>query len=556
MANPILDALRTTQKETMDYFAHQRQGRGTWWWDNSAARAPVYNAFVVPKPGRWPGVQPAAGAYPTVPLHMNVLPNPARLRYFRVPPVLPRLSRAAERHLRREAGTLSRYEGLEFNRIIGGGGYGIVALYDITKGEFRGKQVVVKFQSGQPLVVQRERNWHQYFRKAKHIVQQMNFEAPWAGPPVVPPLQRGVGGRLRPNPRRRSRFNYNERRPIKQLHDIDPDEQSFLEPLDGVLVFEHLKRGSLATWIARMNTARNLNPAHPWFSNKQLWLMTRCLFRSIVSMQWPPSQQPFFNPNNPAADEEVPQPGGGAVAGPDIVHFDMDPTNFFVGDFSRTDLEHSTMPEIKLGDLGLVEGMDDLVNGGGNLVTCEQLWSCRFRGKVSILTPEQFIEEWDHINQFPLAYGATVAGHFGWHTNVYQFGLTLFSLITGSLPPDGPVDRQPIDNVPGQWGYGNYLLNDKWSHVDITLRQLAVDCLKENPFHRPQLDAIEDVIDDALAPANNAIESDQATRTWARNFFGSAPRQLRPPREALLHYLDRLITAEDLLWEADTHGER
>ncbi len=152
----MLNQVQNLQRRCLDYFMYQRQGNGDRWMAWEAQRQPIYNNYNVPMPGRWPGVQPEP--QPVVPLHLQ---QDGELEEYTAPAeggadVRPE----ALQNLRPQVQELRNYVGLEFNRILGSGGFGVAVLYDLTKAPHRGEQVVVKFQFNQARAVADERCWH------------------------------------------------------------------------------------------------------------------------------------------------------------------------------------------------------------------------------------------------------------------------------------------------------------------------------------------------------------------------------------------------------------
>lgn len=69
--------------------------------------------------------------------------------------------------------------------------------------------------------------------------------------------------------------------PNRGLDDIIPDIVNAADNLQAIVMMEYMPRGSLASWVGHLVRTREAQVANqqaisPWFSNKQLWLMTRC----------------------------------------------------------------------------------------------------------------------------------------------------------------------------------------------------------------------------------------------------------------------------------------
>ncbi|KAH8891700.1 hypothetical protein GQ53DRAFT_841543 [Thozetella sp. PMI_491] len=289
------------------------------------------------------------------------------------------------------------------------------------------------------------------------------------------------------------------------------------------MVLEYLERGDLRRWLGKMNKSGDT------FTGKQLWHMTECLFKGIVAMAHPPSIQDGFEESETLFwNETVREPGINLNESDDLVHFDIDPTNVFIG---GTDSTH-VIPVIKIGDLGLMNELKDM-----KLDVKKRLsfWCHRQRGKSDFFLPEQFTEEWDYVKTLPHFQACEVAGNFSWRSNVYHLGLMLWCLITGCYPPRGPIDPQvvsaEVDMDSGEteykWSYGNYLSDETiFDWVDPNLLHLAVRCMMEKPDDRPSLQEIAAVIHRGLHGTPWG-ETDDDTKAWAARFFGGPP-QLSP----------------------------
>ncbi|KAK3988493.1 hypothetical protein QBC44DRAFT_370942 [Cladorrhinum sp. PSN332] len=198
----------------------------------------------------------------------------------------------------------------------------------------------------------------------------------------------------------------------------------------------------------------------------------------------------------------LPQDGG-----MDNVHFDLDPANIFVGGFDVgiTGHEHPLFPITKIADFGLTQAFDR-EDPGNILYNHRWMWCSRTGGKISTFTPEQFTEEWDWLiyeNRAPAECRPEpkVAGRYTWKTNLYQAGLTMANMITLSqsqAPPVPVLKKLPVpfpaanDQTREGHTYGAYLLNDSmdWRHVDKDLRSAVAHCLFDDPALRPSLEEL------------------------------------------------------------------
>ncbi len=370
----------------LDLFEYHRNGQHYRWSIENARRERVlvYSNRQVPVPGGpYPGLHvdhPTAPPYPdfpnTLPLQAGVQLDPLNLPYVKYNPV-----RSIAKQLYPHS--------LSFNRVLGFGGYGVAALFDVrdtTIGPDVPKQVVVKIDTkGEG--INNEKRWldvcictifhnrhligllltftcMQYLQYAKHIVQRIHF-------PKKPPPPRATLKRKRPqrdsgdddddddsdsdsdsesdndgNGERPTLRRLPRRRP-KDLGNIDSDHD-----LDSVIILEYLRRNNLSKWIGKMN--REGDPT--WWSNREMWIMAECsasccslycekrsselkanvfaVFRAVVAMRYPPKLQRNFDVDGLDAcgeqDEQIP-PAEHRVESEDLVHFDLDPSNGMLG---------------------------------------------------------------------------------------------------------------------------------------------------------------------------------------------------------------------------------
>ncbi|KAI2627705.1 kinase-like domain-containing protein [Hypoxylon sp. NC1633] len=107
-------------------------------------------------------------------------------------------------------------------------------------------------------------------------------------------------------------------------------------PRPDYLIMEYVAGGSLETLIGRcVEVGQGVNQRIP---NRVLWSIWLCLVRACVAMKYPPRK---FHPNRlrhsrPTGREDLIETVPGARRrwrAKNIVHFDIDPTNIFIGDF-------------------------------------------------------------------------------------------------------------------------------------------------------------------------------------------------------------------------------
>ncbi|KAK4443351.1 hypothetical protein QBC34DRAFT_443402 [Podospora aff. communis PSN243] len=383
---------------------------------------------------------------------------------------------------------------------------------------------------------------------------------------------------------------------------------------DGYFLMEELRRGSLAKVIERAAVTRTRIP------NRTVWLIFEKLLRMVVATRYPIQWWSDFDVDNPAEREEtaavVPNPPAqaaghnphtparlavdqhgnrtsapfqgppvylpaGALPADDIllkiVHFDIDPSNVFVGDYAPADGNigyGQHIPELKLGDFGLAKQLRHFRTHP------QSFWSTCTVGKRGFYTPEQFSTEWEHLtaNTFqnadapPVGNATQVAGQYDWRTNLYGIGMVMWCLITQSMPPVGPVPEQvddpnpPNPNPPNpnpnlrrsrrhrgptplakKWTYGRYIVEDNplFDHIDLELRTLVMRCMMDNPNDRPGLQEMEAIFDRNVGRTSvrgwDRRNSGHEVRNGAeaRVLWGALP--LNPHRIRGLHALDQWL---------------
>ncbi|KAK7942513.1 uncharacterized protein PG986_011626 [Apiospora aurea] len=264
---------------------------------------------------------------------------------------------------------------------------------------------------------------------------------------------------------------------------LQPDRHDFI-------FMEYMELGTLEEVLFRF-ADDNDDQTIP---NVVLWSFWLCMVRACIGMAYPPRKfhpdrmrqaggkrvgmdrarnaidvTSTFDPNRLLL-EEIPTTNRRREQRKRMVHFDIDPSNMFLGpalhpyqrrnpavnvnnaainnqipppiDIQMETInplpddsnEHDQIPILKLGDFGLSH---ILKTGKRNAYYLEQ----RASGKWGFYTPEQFSPDWDfvpltrdgkEISQEP------VAGSFDWHTNVWQMGLSMWQLITRLNTPSPP----------------------------------------------------------------------------------------------------------------------
>ncbi|PSR73364.1 hypothetical protein BD289DRAFT_487563 [Coniella lustricola] len=137
-----------------------------------------------------------------------------------------------------------------------------------------------------------------------------------------------------------------------------------LDDREDIILLENMSNGSVHNLIYRLVERQQ------HLSNRMLWLIFECLFKSCVAMAYP---ERWWEPGRDAwieamrlVDERVPLSAvpvvpGGPVRLPErpMVHFDLDPQNVLIGDFGQPGQAHSIMPVFKVADPGLSQIIND-----------------------------------------------------------------------------------------------------------------------------------------------------------------------------------------------------
>lgn len=491
-----------------------------------------------------------------------------------------------------------------FRKFLGFGGNGLAAMYTIQDLKGRTRDVVFKYAlnaiSGNEL--ENEKQMHRYLARARHITQRVYLRPPerkknTAPLPGVDPrvvaggLVSKAGGGLvskagglvsKAGPSRRT-ITPTPAPPPAPPPDDDPDgstdtddgtgakgypvqafhhwnypqdrtvERSNIGKVDDngpTLILEMMRRGGLESWIGRMSL---LGQALP---EKVLWLIFDCLLKAALALAYPPRfQEELYNSTHRHLGKypinEILPPSEYEMS-PDLVHFDLDATNLFVGDFADndSDITHTMVPIIKLADFGMTTFMRNAMRNDPKLMHIS-----RPRGKYWLgwLLPEQFTEEWDYITGFLPAEEtdpekkSSIAGKYSYKTNLYHVGLVMWGLITLRKLPFSPVPYEcfekevtdpdtgnpVLDPKTGQpkmrklWGYGGYLQGKIWDGIyDRVLLDLVVACMLEEPEQRPAFHELKQAIDREVK-SEWEWQRNADVRKWCEQFFnepaGEAP---------------------------------
>ncbi|KAH6655892.1 hypothetical protein BKA67DRAFT_251365 [Truncatella angustata] len=293
---------------------------------------------------------------------------------------------------------------------------------------------------------------------------------------------------LRPRPRReRSAYHWKlHKQRHKNLYDgrknmlKTDDEQARISDRRDFILLEYMQNGSLGGLIDRLVKEGGGDLVE--IPNRVLWAFWLCLVRACIGMEYPPKR---FHPNRPDNVFSI-RPGMGRTLkshgispvdpttqdhlnflaqqgdwiesvphtqdlrnqANNVVHFDIEPSNVFIGDFELSDEalaqwqttldrgegetirslvstlpradrlkgEHELVPRLKVADFGTA---DRIKSYKRNIYYHRR----RTWGKRGIYAPEQFCSEWDLIPEDPNGDEAgldDVAGNYSCKTNIWQ----------------------------------------------------------------------------------------------------------------------------------------
>ncbi|KAI1413239.1 kinase-like protein [Hypoxylon sp. FL1857] len=352
---------------------------------------------------------------------------------------------------------------LQYRRVLGFGGFGMVQLWRIKNDFGPSREVAVKFplkHASRPLAeeIGREIEWmSRAFKNNEHFTQLVDLPS-------------------------------NTQLSAQRLYNNSRAELP-------ILVMEVMSKGTLHDLISEINAARQFKRRNPHSSNlfklgyvpnRLLWRMFLCLARAAVGMAYIPSKaqqeghrpiREVINPQNRIPEPEPAQ----------IVHFDLDPQNVLVGDLGPQDAEHSVNVKLKVADFGC------MLIWNNDATEEQRRWAIR-RGKVGWFAPEQRYP--DHgIDQY-----------IGYPLNVWAIGLIMFNLLTLRHPreewwePQSRYFKRSPDQAAGEsidtWGW--ILLENAFGSpldpfiqaYDLDLRMLIARCLAHQPSDRPALDEL------------------------------------------------------------------
>ncbi|KAK4449672.1 kinase-like domain-containing protein [Podospora aff. communis PSN243] len=538
--------LLAQKRRLSDQFAHYRRNEP--FFDNQ--RQHVCHNYVIPRqfPLQWPGMQhlppsPTASAVGSdyTPIGPAAAINAALNQHLN----------NAQREATRAAAEQLYYaaSGLNFVRLVGWGGQGLVAIFDARPSEHLDRRygfevdaatqhVVVKClhsaSNNARRCLQRERAFlRDDYARAAHVVQLARINRPG---------------------RSRVLTQTTSRRP-RAGADASID----------TLILEYLPRGDMSK-ILHAAGARPQNGPQNITPQPVLWNFFGCLVRGVIALQYSPNRQPrnrhkrIISERMRRATRTKPFPMRNEYT-TDLVHFDLDPQNVLVGDFDYSDGRredvHSIAPVLKIADLGYARSKaqePDVFDDPLRLNTI-----ARSGGKLGYMVPEQFSEEWDWVDLLPDSQIHKVAGNFGSHTNVFQIGLIMYAAITqcqtpdvGAPPPDIFADiwlGGPMALVNG-WTYGSYLDSGNFDDVSYELRYLVKQCLCDDPSHRPHPGYLMVRIRSWIKEDWTGHYSPTNMRQWMESHIENPPPLIARSTFVLEQWITKAIRLRDLNMDA------
>ncbi|KAK1834064.1 hypothetical protein QBC39DRAFT_30588 [Podospora conica] len=351
---------------------------------------------------------------------------------------------------------LERDYQLRFVRMLGWGGLGAVALFDTRFKPDPNRDATtysfyaIKFsQDRSPeanRLFRREKKYMARYKRALHIAQIIERPADRAmaratlgmSAKLIQQLEEKFLPNKKKLPRRSMRIM--DRNPAPEPDEIEPEgaaqrimmgfrakrkdipptgpdgrDRNFDdEDAQDLMMMEYYPLGPLDQAI-RDNGERG-------FPKRVLWHLFDCMIKGLIGLEYPPLKQKFTDYKDdygPPISETI--PAAKSRVATNLVHFDIDPQNIFIGEYGEgpDHDHHDYVPPLKIADMGLAI---DFVPQ--YLRNRELIWTKRDSGKHAHFPPESFHEEWEWVRSRPLAHPELrVAGKYSWKTNLYQIGI-------------------------------------------------------------------------------------------------------------------------------------
>ncbi|ROV92956.1 hypothetical protein VMCG_09010 [Cytospora schulzeri] len=345
------------------------------------------------------------------------------------------------------------------------------------------------------------------------------------------------------------RFIIKDNLPQVRSRRVGPGIETMAQALDnddGFLFMGYARFGDLDKLLRKTATAER-DGGVLLFPNPALWRFLDCLVKGCIAMDYPPREVPANIPNNVPPGAPAPSSGPnlpetmppGALAGnvpghAGIVHFDLDPTNVFVGDFDRIGPNapvpvHTDAPRLQIADFGLAETGEDLwvpanPPGSSELQQVKRrldMWRIRRQGKQRWFLPIMYCLMTFTQPQFP-----PVAGR-----------------LAKDEPPGMPYGL--VARSEQRWTYGFRLVDPDPANASAQefkerygsrLCEVVARCLMNKQAHRPSLQQLQDWITTAITPPPGGGDPPGGSTAtalyagWKRTVFGNPPFPKVPRR--------------------------
>ncbi|KAL8408345.1 hypothetical protein RB594_006954 [Gaeumannomyces avenae] len=390
--------------------------------------------------------------------------------------------------------------GMKFRRLLGYGGYGLVALFRAENVAGRIQDVVAKFnlRANNNTSFPKEKAALRDLSRAEHIVQLFSPHE-FFGPLLT---AKAPGSAM-----------------------AAPFDADAAEADQNILLLEYSRLGDMGKFIVQLTD--DLPP-------KLLWYLWKCLLMGVIEIEYPPLKQPAHEHlrEMPGVhpDYDHRQPGDRPST---LVHFDLDPLNVLVSD--GDEFSHNLTPKLQIADFGLASRWPS--NRARR--DTEAAWNYRRRGKPRFYAPEQFAPEWDSVFLNPASEvpegSKHVAGNYGWKTNLYQAAQIMWMLITGvepHFPPTLDWDPAPGAEPPVPPTYGGYLFSEGFKHVDAHIRLTVARCMAHAPDDRPDMAWLVKDLEENVGRVNamSTPQSDEQLKAGCILLFAEPPsRRQREP---------------------------
>ncbi|KAK3395167.1 hypothetical protein B0H63DRAFT_533776 [Podospora didyma] len=366
-----------TAKECRDKFLRYRRGQS---WEAHLRRG-IISHYKVPRSGRYRG--------PRIEKNMETDPDAAfGERYGGGVGVKGSSAyRGSVQDVAKNVANFVRRYGLQFNKILGWGTYGVACLFDQRNmQDVVQSRYVIKYTTQPFMDLKSERIKMRRLNRAQHVVRHLDNTQ------TINTLRLPE---LLSYPKRLRRAFLDIFLSLQRRRQADPTPAQNDEIFDNLLFLEYCPRGNLDQVIHKSAKGRYPRQRRP-FTERVLWHLFDCPIKGCIGMQLPRQGPPVM--------ERVPSMWPLTSSDPNVinehqlhlVHFDIDPCNTVIGReglaHNNADDPHDVVPPFHLNDFGTArywrqqEG-DDL----------QDLWNCRYTAKKGFFTPEQFTEGWDFV---------------------------------------------------------------------------------------------------------------------------------------------------------------